>query len=178
MRYAAVESRYAEPIAEALVSAPSFRAWFLRRTVFSEFADEARILDREILAKRSRTARNYWQSHYTHSCSCAGCRGQETDLLAVFKTPMGRPFAVHVEVKQPRDGFNPGQASAYPIRAECWRKNAPKTVVGHYEATTMLLCCAHKLAEYAVDCEQFATVITFQDIQESFPSILALSSGA
>jgi hypothetical protein len=175
MRYAAVESRYAEPIAETLVSDPAFRAWFLRKTVFSEYADAARILDREMLAKRSRTARNYWQSHYTESCRCPGCRGQETDLLAICKTPMGRCFALHVEVKQPRDKFKPGQAAAYPARAQCWLRTPPNNVVGHSETTTVLLCCAHKLAEYAPDCQHFATVITFQDIQENFPSIFALS---
>ncbi len=43
MRYGTVEF---EPFATALVEDPSFRAWVLRRTKFSEFAD-ARILNDE-----------------------------------------------------------------------------------------------------------------------------------
>jgi hypothetical protein len=36
VRYAAVESRYAEPVAEALVSDPAFKTWFLLKTAFRE----------------------------------------------------------------------------------------------------------------------------------------------
>ena len=57
-----IENLHAEPFADALEKDPTFGFWLLRKTVFADFADEARLLNREMLAKRSPTAKNWWQS--------------------------------------------------------------------------------------------------------------------
>jgi hypothetical protein len=125
--YGHLELPYKEFFAQALVESSGFRKWVLRRTIFAEFADEGRLLYREMLEKRSRSARlkaNWAFSHYQERtrCACAGCCGQETDLLAVFENPASARFALHVEVKRPGDGFTgkrEKQAAAYPVRAQC-----------------------------------------------------------
>jgi hypothetical protein len=170
MRYAKTESLYAEPFAEGLVSNAVLRSWVLHRTEFAEFADEARLLHREMLAVRSAGARNWWQSHYTEACRCAGCRGQETDLLAIFETEARQRLAIHFEVKHPRDDFKkPTQAACYAIRAQCWVNSPPNRVLPHHRATTALLCSASRLPDYAPHLRHFQTVVTFEDVEQNFP---------
>lgn len=53
MGYGAVELQFASPFAEALANDVAFRTWVLRQTKFAEFADEAKLLDSEMLKKRS-----------------------------------------------------------------------------------------------------------------------------
>jgi hypothetical protein len=146
MRYGAVEFAYAEPFANALVEDSSFRAWVLRQTKFSEFADEARILSDEMMALRA-GATTSWRSHYTEKCRCQGCSGQETDILAIFESTTGTRFALHFEVKHPGDKFptNKDQAANYALRAKCWVDNPPQSVLPHDDAATVLLCSASKL---------------------------------
>src|SRR5258708_37973507 len=73
---------------------PGRRAWVLGKTKFARDAPVARILDREMLAKRSANAASWWRSHYSEKCRCDGCSGRETDLLAIFEGPPA--FVSHV----------------------------------------------------------------------------------
>ena len=56
--YGRLELLYAEPFAEALVGDLAFRSWVLKQTKFASFADEAKLLHCEMLAKRSPRAKS------------------------------------------------------------------------------------------------------------------------
>ena len=171
MKYGNIEYQYAAPFAEALVSDPNFRSWLLRQTKFAEFAGNARLMDREMKAKRSASAQSWWRSHYTEKCRCDGCGGRETDLLAIFEAAKGVRFALHVEVKQPNDKFDPDkrQGERYSVRAQCWARKAPAAVLPHTMAATMLLFSESKRHEYSPHLAHFGTLITFEDVQKNFP---------
>jgi hypothetical protein len=170
MRYGLVEFAYAAPFANALAEDGSFRAWVLRQTKFAAFASDARLLHEEMKAQRR--AATWWRSHFTETCRCQGCSGQETDILAIFEAASGTRFALHFEVKQPGDTFpaNKDQAANYALRAKCWVASAPRSVVPHADAATVLLCSASKLAEYAHHLPKFGSVITFEEITRTFPN--------
>jgi hypothetical protein len=179
MIYGNKELIFAKPFAEGLVNDPAFRSWVLRQTKFADFADEARLLHREMKAKRSARTRYWWRSHFTETCRCPGCSGRETDLLAIFETATGLRFALHVEVKHPGDEFKDDeQAPAYPVRARCWSTNGrtPAKVLPHTETTTALLCSELRLEDYAPRPAHFETVITFEDIKKNFPNDSAYST--
>jgi hypothetical protein len=80
-------------------------------------------------------------------------------------------FGLHFEVKQPADKFptTKDQGANYALRAKCWATLAPKSVVPHGDAATVLLCSASKLTEYASHSSKFGSVITFEDIARNFP---------
>lgn len=170
--YGARELRYAAPIADALAGDDDFRRWLLGRTPFAALVG-AHVLVDEMRARRSRAAKYWWRSHYTESCRCDGCRGQETDLLAIMETAAGFRFALHLEVKNPNDRFRSGgrQAESYPRRAECWVGKPPKSVVPHEGATTLLACSAASLAEFATALRFFDAVVTFEEIERLFPTV-------
>jgi hypothetical protein len=171
MLYGSVEFTYAQPFAEALAKDSAFRSWVLRRTRFVAFADGSRVLSDEMQARRSSGSANWWRSHYSEKCRCEGCRGQETDILAIFEAATGLRFALHFEVKQPADKFprDKDQAANYAIRAKCWAKSAPSTVLLHADAATVLICSALKLKPYALHLPKFGNVITFEEIAPEFP---------
>ncbi len=175
MGYGRHELRYAEPFANSLVADAAFRSWVLQKTEFADHCENARILDKEMFSKRGKKTKYWWRSHYTEVCRCAGCSGQETDLLAIFEAEMGVRFALHIEVKHPSDRFGKlHQAVAYPVRAKCWAAKAPKSVLPHDKATTILLCSELKLKEYAPHLQSFGAVIKFEDIAKNFPNATAL----
>ena len=171
MRYGGVEYQYAAPFADALVSDSRFLSWVLSQTKFASFADEARLLHREMQAKRSAGAESWWRSHYTEKCRCEGCSGRETDLLAIFETTTGLRFALHVEVKQPNDKFDSEkkQAERYSVRAQCWTSKAPASVLAHTMGATALLFSENKRREYTPHLAHFGTIITFEDVRKNFP---------
>lgn len=175
MGYGETERLYAQPFAEALVSDPAFRVWVLRQTEFASFADEARVLHEEMKQQRSGVSQNWWRSHYTEACRCDGCSGKETDILAVFETGTGLRFALHVEVKHPRDRFKADgiQARGYPLRASCWLEKPPPKVLPHHQATTVLLFSSEKKTEYLPHLSHFKTLITFENIKKNFPHATA-----
>src|SRR5271163_3840627 len=96
--YGSTEFAYAKPFADALVDDPAFRSWVLRRTKFAHLAEGSRLLSEEMKARRSSSSTNWWRSHYTDEDG-------ETDILAVFEAAAGFRFALHFEVKQPKDRF-------------------------------------------------------------------------
>ena len=167
---AEIEFKYAEPFAEALYDNSDFRKWVLGQTVFARFGN-VRLLRDEIAKKRSSGTRYWWRHHYTHKCTCSGCDGRETDIFAIFETDTEFRFALHVEVKHPEDKFKSGgdQASAYPIRAQCWAKKPPDKVPRHDDATTVLLFSEEKRGEYSENLNHFKTLITFEVINSEFP---------
>jgi hypothetical protein len=99
--YGATELIFAEPIANALVNDSDFRSWVVRKTIFAELAEDARLLHLEMKARRSSAAKTWWRSHFTEKCRCPGCRGKETDLQAIFENADHLRFAIHMEVKHP-----------------------------------------------------------------------------
>lgn len=174
MNYGAIELQFAEPFAEALVAIPAFRTWVLRQTKFEAFAEEARLLHKEMKAHRSATAKNWWRSHFTDECRCPGCKGQETDLLAIFEIPQGFRFALHVEVKQPKDRFkeNGIQAASYPLRAHCWStKGTLARGLPHSAATTALLFSETQRTRYGPHLRHFETLLTFEETDEQLQSL-------
>lgn len=177
MLYGSLEYAYAEPFANALVSDAAFRAWVLRQTTFKAFAEEALVLHEQMRARRGKSSATWWRSHFTEKCRCQGCSGQETDLLAVFEAPSSLRFALHFEVKQPTDRFpaTKDQAANYALRAKCWATLAPKAVLPHSDAATVLLCSAAKLTEFAPHLPKFGNVITFEDVAAAFPSATTLN---
>lgn len=172
MSYGSLEYAYAAPFAEGLRVDPTFRAWVLRQTKFAAFADKARLLDEEMQERRGKGSATWWRSHYTHKCQCQGCSGQETDLLAIFEASLGFRFALHFEVKQPKDRFSnrKDQANNYALRAECWKIAAPAAIIPHSDAITILLCSKLKLVEFAPHILKFSNVLTFEDIAVNFPN--------
>ena len=169
-RYAHLEKEYSEPIADGIAHNASFRTWLLKHTRFGDEAKSALPLVEEMRKRRSKSAQTWWGSHYTESCRCIGCSGQETDLLVVFGSDSSR-FALHVEIKQPTDNFpaHKDQAGSYAIRAECWIAKPPRAIVPHFAADTMLICSENRLADYAVHLQKFGSVVTFEEIAASFP---------
>ena len=123
--------------------------------------------------KAARRAETWWRSHYTESCRCEGCSGQETDLLAIFETTERRRVALHFEVKQPTDTFSPGgrQALNYRLRADCWVANPPRSILRHDQAATVLLCSAGCLEKFAEEATHFDTLITFEEVRQKFPAL-------
>lgn len=170
MGYGMKELAYAQPFADRLQRDSAFRSWVLQKTVFKNDADNARLMAGEMLALRGAGTQFYWRSHYSERCRCAGCSGQETDLLSVFEASSGARFAIHTEVKHPGDKFSsPRQAASYRLRAACWCAKPPKSVVPHTKAATMLLCSQEKLGEYGSNVMHFDTVLTFEQIELAFP---------
>lgn len=171
-RYAHLEKQYADPIADGIVHNASFRAWLLRHTKFGDDADTAFPLVEEMRKKRSKSAQTWWGSHYTESCRCDGCSGQETDILVVFESE-SRRFALHVEIKQPTDNFpaHKDQAGSYAVRAACWIAKPPKSIVAHSAADTMLICGENRLSDYAMHLRHFGAVLSFEEIVASFPKL-------
>src|SRR4051794_18952485 len=166
MRYGSREYLYAEPFARALEADSAFRSWVLRQTKFAAYTVSARLLHEEMRAHRSESSASWWRSHFTERCRCQGCSGQETDLLAIFETATGKRFALHIEVKQPTDKFptKKDQAANYALRAKCWTTSAPRAVLPHSDAATVLLCSSSKLQEYEPHLSKFGSVITFEEI--------------
>lgn len=173
MRYGPNEFKYANPIADAIVQNPAFRAWLLGRTKFADTASEARPLPEEMLARRSPGTATWWRSHYAQGCQCAGCKGQETDLLAVFEGKSGGRFALHVEVKNPADGFREkeNQAAAYRLRARCWVAKSPARVLPHSDAATMLIFAEAKRREFQRHLPHFDSLVTWEEVEAAFPDI-------
>ncbi|MGL5734444.1 MAG: hypothetical protein ACRCYS_06220 [Beijerinckiaceae bacterium] len=178
--YGPEEYAYAEPIAEALRDNRQFLSWIISQTSFSEGAMTARLLFDEMKKHRSKGAKTWWRSHYHEKCRCEGCSGKETDLLAIFECDDRFRFALHCEVKNPKDSFNNrskrsgrSQAEAYPIRARCWAtpgKN-PDHVLPHDAAETLVFFAEHATDKLAADIRHFDRRITFESINNAFPSI-------
>lgn len=168
MAYGDNELRYAQPIAEGLVQNIDFRKWFLSKTRFAPHAEVARLLDSEQKARRSPGAATWWRSYWTgNSYPFKGeCGERETDLLAVFDVSGKFRFAIHVEVKAPKDIFGIEQAKDYAIRSKCWAGAGrnPKTVLPHDEGICVL-CCDRAFSEkHPMELSFFDSVITFDEI--------------
>ena len=182
--YALREFCYAKPFADTLVENSHFRSWVLKKTkVFAKYADLApKLLHKEMMEQRVKcgsSCKFWWRSHY-RKCDCDGCRGgKETDVLAIFETASELCFALHVEVKQPTDGFKTkkviDQAAAYKRRANSWIAKTPRCVLPHQEATTALLFTEAKRQEYGAHLEKFDGKITYEKIKKAFPDWTPLS---
>jgi len=175
-RYGDIEWEYARPIAEALASSPQFKTWLLSQTRFAPLAENAVLLHEEMKMKRSATAETWWRSHFTEKCRCEGCSGQETDLLAIFQSDEMR-FALHVEVKQPKDNFRKekDQSRNYALRAACWARAAPAKVLDHDDADTLLIFSEKRRQDYSKEIEEFGASVSFEDIWGAFPEIMPIS---
>src|SRR6202043_3380899 len=97
MIYGHKEFPYAKAFADALDTDDRFRAWVLMQTKFAVFAKDAKLLKKEMLEKRTKGTRLYWNSHFHTQCGCDGCggvhgrtgkpkKGRETDVFAVFES--------------------------------------------------------------------------------------------
>jgi hypothetical protein len=172
MKYGSTEYLYAAPIAQALVDDPPFRRWLLLKSPFADYAD-SRVLHEEMRSHRANPTAEWWRFHFTESCRCDGCSGKETDLLAIFESGTGVRFALHFEVKQPKDIFKRDgiQSRGYPLRAQCWASNPPAKVRPHHLASAGLFFSEQKRIEYAPHLPAFPTLITFEEIERDFPHL-------
>jgi hypothetical protein len=172
MKYGSTEYLYAAPIAQALIDDAAFRKWVLSHSVFAEFAN-ARILHQEMASHRGNATAEWWRFHFTERCRCAGCSGKETDLLAIFESESKVRFAMHFEIKQPKDKFKADglQSRGYPLRAACWINTPPRNVLPHHRASTGIFLSETKRAEYRPHMDHFNAVVTFEDIEKQFPHI-------
>lgn len=147
------------------------RIWVLKRTAFADWADEARLLHKQMQERRSARAGYWWRSYYTESCRCLGCSGRETDLLAIFEAS-GHRFALHVEVKHPRDKFKPKQAEAYPVRAQCWAAKAPPKVLPHQSASAAVIFSEASRNRFKPHLRHFNAEFTFEELSKAFPRLM------
>lgn len=172
MKYGSTEYLYAAPIAQALIDEFDFRKWVLSKSVFAEFSD-ARILHHEMASYRGNATAEWWRFHFTEKCRCAGCSGKETDLLAMFESESKVRFAIHFEIKQPKDKFKADgvQSRGYPLRAECWINTPPRNVLPHHRASTGIFFSRTKHNEYKPHMSHFSTAITFEEIEDRFPVV-------
>jgi hypothetical protein len=176
-RYGHIEHEYASRFAGALVEDPDFRGWVLRHTRFA--GRECRVLNEEMRHRRTNPNAPWWKNHFNPACKCHGCEGgRETDIFVVFEDTSSCRFALHVEVKQPRDSWGKTQAERYPIRARCWVASSPKRILPHTEAATMLLCPATKLGPYEAQARSFDSVITFEEVAALYPHATYHAAGS
>lgn len=168
--YAPLEHEFAEPFAEALRSSSEFRDYVLSRTKFLGARNPMLLLE-EMASLRAKTTRFWWKNYWTARCKCFGCSGSEVDVFAVFADDDGRRFALHVEVKNPKDNFDPEkrQGERYAVRAACWAQSPPPTVPAHVDACTILLCNQARAAAFADEVRHFDNVITFEELARDFP---------
>jgi hypothetical protein len=168
-KYSPNEFLYARPVAHLLLNDAGFRQWFLAETKLADAAATAKPLIEEQV--RQRTTANakkwFWFNYFCPKdrlCECRGEKGIESDIVLVLESADGMRFAVHVEVKPPNCGFLPGQAEAYPRRANCWVSDAtrPTTVPAHDAAITALVCGDELLSDTRV--HEFAKHILHRDI--------------
>ena len=173
MQYGYRELEVAEPFAEGFVQDPEFCRWVIEQTPFASSASSVRLMHEEMRARRSSTAGSWWRSYWTRKCGCGTCQpDRETDLLAIFETQGAFRFALHVEVKNSKDIFKRGglQAEAYRKRAACWAQCAPRTVLPHNAAATVLLCGESKRNEFPAEAAEFDSVITLEAVLARFPN--------
>lgn len=172
MKYGSVEYGYAEPIARALVEDSAFRQWVLSKSKFAKSSD-ARILNQEMRSHRQNPTAEWWRFYFTEGCRCLGCSGKETDILSMFEDNSGSRFAIHFEIKQPKDKFKADgiQSRGYPVRAECWVAKPPPRVLPHQDASTGIFFSESKRAEYEPHLDSFHTKITFEEIEAEFPHL-------
>jgi hypothetical protein len=164
------EFRYAKPIADGIVEDDSFRRWLISQTRFSSSAGDARSLWKEQLERRAPGTPHWWRHYFVgkKSCACKQCGERETDILAVFENSVGFRFALHVEVKSPRDKLSIDQAKNYKTRSECWsgREKSHKTVLQHDEATTMLVCSSEFARTEMSKISEFDVVLGFDEVTQ------------
>lgn len=137
VKYGSLEYRYAEPIARALSTNVKFSHWVLSKSKFSAFAD-ARLLREEMIAHRKNPTAEWWRFHFSMRCNDPCCSGgRETDIFAVYESSVGQRFAMHFEVKQPTDKFDPKrlQEQRYALRANCWIDATPSKILTHQDAS-------------------------------------------
>lgn len=168
--YGYKEHVYADAFANALCNDVLFLSWVLNGTKFTDSVGLT-VLREEMVRKRPK-AKFWWKNYWTGSCTCLGCSGSETDIFVVCGSERGERFALHIEVKQPTDRFDPAkrQGERYRARAACWAANPPKTVPEHSDAATLLICSEDKLATFVDEISMFDRTITFETLREKFPA--------
>jgi hypothetical protein len=162
--YGPIEHSYCEPFAEAFAGSMDFRDWLFRRLSLPDWVGRSKSLKSE---QAVRGARYWWKNYFCSErrCVCAGAAGREIDILLFALRDDGKALGVHVECKQPKDTFHPGQAEGYPIRKVCWstKKGGPKTLLPHDQAVVVLIC--DRLAKHSPeDLRHFEDVIYFDEI--------------
>jgi hypothetical protein len=88
---------------------------------------------------------------------------RETDILLVCEDASNVRFAIHVENKGPKRGFDPGQARDYPLRAEAWAR--VDKWGGYSEWECVLVAPASHLSSYPEECAFFDTHISYEAIE-------------
>lgn len=173
MKYGSLEYRYAEPIARSLATNAEFSRWVLYKSKFAEFAD-ARLLREEMILQRQNPTAEWWRFHFSMRCNDLCCSGgRETDIFAVYETVTKLRFAMHFEVKQPTDKFDPKrlQEQRYALRAKCWIDKTPPKILKHQDASLGIFFSESKRAKFEAVLSYFPTQITFEEIEKEFPHV-------
>jgi hypothetical protein len=173
MKYGSLEYRYAEPIARALADDSNFSNWVLSKSKFAEVAN-ARLLKREMMLQRQNPTAEWGRFHFFMGCNNLCCSGgRETDIFAVFEAENNRRFAMHFEVKQPKDRFDPArkQEQRYALRAQCWVGKAPPKVLKHQDASLGIFFSEANRKKFEPVLSFFPTQIAFEEIERKFPHV-------
>jgi len=173
MKYGSLEYQYAEPIARALATNKQFSQWVLSNSIFADVADARLLKDEMILQRQSPTA-EWWRFHFSMSCKDPCCSGgRETDIFAVFEAADKKRFAMHFEVKQPTDRFDPKRMheQRYALRAQCWTNKAPPKVLEHQDASLGIFYSESSRSKFEPVLSYFPTQITFEEIEKKFPQV-------
>jgi hypothetical protein len=145
-KYSANEFLWARPIAQAILADASFRQWFLSKTRFANLAllAQPQVLQQASLRTTPNARKWFWFNYFCarKNCECRIETGIESDILIILKATNGLSFAVHIEVKCPGDGLDPGQAESYSRRGRCWANSTtrPHFVLEHEDFLTMIVC--------------------------------------
>jgi hypothetical protein len=122
----------------------------------------------EIRRRDARAGRPYSKEPTT------GCRGKETDILAVFEPRVENAkehrFALHIEVKRRGDTFGEKQGEAALLRAGCWADKAPDRVLPHERFGTIALFSEADRVKHAEHLGYFDAEITIEELAVKFPN--------
>ena len=150
-KYSGKAQPYLDAIADAVFSQEKVRNWLLAGTRHEFAYANARCLDDEQKACRGNIKAQFYSNYWCHTCkeetNCGVKRivdhpRVETDMMAFLESDKGRRLAIHIEFKRDGERFSSGQATAYPLRAECWAKNGygPRSVMAHQDWLTVIFC--------------------------------------
>ena len=148
----------------ALSTNPTFAAWLLRRTKFSDLA---------ATYAWSRANHPWGPVSLEVASTETGERGTivrdgETDVLVVYETAQNRRVALHIENKLAGGKFTPFQLALYNARAKSWKGNSK---FGSYDDWDIVLLAPRRFYDrFPVVCKQFGAYVAHEDIAFHIPA--------
>lgn len=145
--------------ATKLQSSTDFASWFLGRTKFARFSNQARLLVTEQQSARPKVAPDHWWRNWW--CRLPDGSESETDIFAVFElTELGRRIALHIEDKPPGGRFTLDQGINYGRRA-IFMANKER-YLNYDDFETVLIAPESFLT--SEECDQFGKLVSYEDL--------------